>query len=253
MGSRNWVRGAGLLVMLPLLVLAAQAGVVLRWDFEGSDPFHGLAIEGEAPEVVADPVRPGNKVMRARLDPGSERAERSEVRWDGLLPGQERWIGVKVLVPEASEQPFICLFQIGPIRYRDLADAANGGYIQYQQRASGRRKGDWVLRGFFERFGGDSIDSEVGKIDFGKWESWIARVRPVAGETGLIEVWKGRKKVLEIKGKTVKESDFDLLPIKWGIYVGAGNRLQGSAFAYYDNIVIADENFDLVQMSKALE
>lgn len=229
-----------------------HAGILHKWDFESHDAFQQLSLEGELPEVVADPVRPKNRVMLATLKPDSKRSERSEVRWDTVKPGQECWVGVKILVPATNpEGP--CLFQLGPIRYRNPTDDANGGWVQYLQQHNKSGSDEWQLRCYFERFGLPAVKSPHGTIAFNQWESWIAHFKASADETGFIEIWKGKDKVLDLRGKTAKESDYFLLPIKWGIYVGVGSKVTQTSKAYFDNIVIADKRFDLARMRKALE
>jgi len=88
-----------------LLLLPASRGtaaVLLRWDFEGDKPFHDVKIEGEPPVCVPDPLNPANQVMRSVLRTDSTRSERSEVRWDSIHLGEERWVGFKILVMEPS-------------------------------------------------------------------------------------------------------------------------------------------------------
>lgn len=242
------------LILLSFLAVAVSlhAGILHKWDFEGHDPFRQLSIEGENPEVVSDPLRPGNRVMLAVLKPDSTRSERSEVRWDTVKPAQECWVGVKILVPETNAAS-PCLFQLGPIRYRNPSDAANGGWVQYIQQHNPSGGDEWRLRGYFERFGLSAVKSDHGKIGFNEWQSWIAHFKASADQTGFIEIWKGNDKILDLKGKTAKESDFFLLPIKWGIYVGVGSKVPSDTKAYYDNVVIADKRFDLAKMRKALE
>jgi hypothetical protein len=229
-----------------------HAGVLMKWDFQGPQPFHDLKVEGEPPILVDDPVRPGHRVMRAELLPNSQRAERSEVRWDGLKPGDERWVGAEVLIPEANEQEFICLFQIGPIKYADNADKANGGWIQTLQRRNKTGDSEWVFRGFFDRFGVPGAYTYLGPLPFGKWQRWIFHIIARADEKGLIEAWLEDRQVHSQKGKAVKETDFKLLPLKWGVYIGTGNALKQGARAYYRQVVLADETFDLNRMKEEL-
>ena len=209
-------------------------------------------MEGEPPVVVQDPLGSGKKVMRAVLKTDSVRPERSEVRWDTIKPGEERWVGVRLLSPEAHPQPFLCLFQLGPIVYSNKNDKANGGWAQILQKASpGDGQDKWGLRLFFDRFGGVSVNSPEGAIDFGNWQQWIFHVKASA-EDGILEVWKDDEKVYELKGQNAKESRYMLLPVKWGVYIGMGNTLIKNVTAYYSAVVIADENFDHAQMAAEL-
>jgi hypothetical protein len=226
-------------------------GVLMKWDFQGASPLHDLQIEGESPKLVDDPLHPGSTVMLAELLTNSTRGERSEVRWDGLKPGKEYWVGVELLIPEANLQEFVCTFQIGPIKYSE-SDKANGGYIQTVQRLKSDGTTEWVFRGFFDRFGAKGAYQYLGALPFGKWQKWIFHVIPRSDDAGLIEAWLEGQKIYSQKGKAVKDEKFILLPVKWGVYIGIGNVLKQNTRSFYRQVILADETFDFEKMNHDL-
>lgn len=231
----------------------AQAGVLQRWDFRGDNPLHGLKIEGVQPTIVDDPFGSGKKVMRADLRTDSARPERSEVRWDTLKPGEEYWIGVKMLAPEATPQPFLSLFQIGPIKYPGNDSGAGGGWAQITQKISqSDGVGKWNLGLYFDRFGGNSINMPIETIAYGVWQQWIFHIKTSA-DKGVLEIWKGDRKIYDLRGQNIKADDFEVLPVKWGVYIGVGNKLVQNISSYYSAVLIADKNFDQFKMKYELE
>ncbi len=240
-----------LLGFIGILSSFLEAGILMKWDFQGTTPLHDVVVEGEPPQFVEDPLSPGRTVMLTELLTTSSRAERSEVRWDGLKPGKEYWVGTEILVPEANQQEFICLFQIGPIKYSD-SDKANGGWIQSVQRLKTDGTTEWVFRGFFDRFGVKGAYQYLGALPFGKWQKWIFHVVPRTDDSGLIEAWLEGKQVFSQKGKAVKEDKFLALPLKWGVYIGVGNTLKQNSRTYYRHVVLADETYDFEKMTKEL-
>jgi hypothetical protein len=246
--SRAFLRQTFLAAACLLLLPASRgaAAVLLRWDFEGGSPFHDLKIEGEPPVCVPDPLNPANQVMRSVLRTDSARSERSEVRWDSIHLGEERWVGLRILVPEPSAQSFLCLFQLGPIKFR--GDERSTGYFQVWQ-SNGTQ---WTLRGFLERFGGKAVRLDCGPIPMGRWETWIAHFKVTDDETGLLEFWRGDTKVFEQRGPNAKRGTY-ALPLKWGIYIGIGNKLKQGATVYFDNIIVADRAATFGEMQRLLE
>lgn len=221
------------------------AAVLLRWDFEGASPLRDLKIEGEPPVFVPDPLQPANQVMRAMLRTDSARAERSEIRWDGFRPGEERWVGFRILVTASNPQSFLCLFQLGPIKFR--GDERSAGYFQVWQNSGDR----WTLRGFLERFGGTAVRLDCGPIPFGRWERWLMHFKVANDDSGILEIWRGDTRVFAQKGPNAKTGSYSL-PLKWGIYIGIGNALKQNATAYFDDIVVADEAMTLGEMRRLI-
>lgn len=235
---------AALIVSIPLLTGAAQAKILEQWNFEGAEPFAGLKIEGEKPTVVADPVDANNHVMQEVLRTSSERPERSEVRWDSIGYGQERWVAVRILAPEACPQGFISLFQIGPIK--NPADKEGKGFLQLQLVSGGQ---NWLTRIFLERINLPRVAEKAGEAALGRWESWVMHFRLADDSKGFVEVWRNGKKVYDGKGPNAKAGD--KLPLKWGPYIGKGNKLVKDCRYLYDDVVLGDEKSSYEEVTKA--
>lgn len=233
--------------------IPVRGAILESWTFEDQDPYHHLIKEGEDPIIVPDPLNPKNHVMKAILNTNSKRSGRSEVRWDKIKPGQERWIGVKILVTEPNPMRQ-SLFQLGPINYLS-SGVAGTGYFQIQR---GDNSAAWVLRGFLERVnlpGGGHlprINLNAGSMQLGVWQKWIIHAKISITSDGILEFWKGTQKVYELKGPNCSITPF-FCPVKWGIYIGEGNRLPQNAVAYFDNIIIADEHSNVAEMTKTLD
>lgn len=240
---RQTLLAAGWLLFIPPSL--GTAAVLLRWDFEGSNPFHDLKIEGEPPGCVPDPSNSANQVMRAVLRTDSARSERSEVRWDSIQRGEERWVGCRILVMEPNVQNFLCLFQLGPIKFR--GDERSAGYFQVWQSNGSQ----WTLRGFLERYAGKAVRLDCGPIPMGQWETWIAHFKVADDDTGVLEFWRGGTKVFAQKGPNAKAGAY-ALPLKWGVYIGIGNKLKQSATVYFDNIIVADQTATFGEMQRLL-
>jgi hypothetical protein len=212
----------------------SPAAILQRWNFEGADPLHDLKIEGEKPRIIADPADSSNHVMEAALLTTSERQERSEVRWDSIAFGSERWVSVRIRVHDQNPK-MRCLFQVGPIK--TPGDTAGRGWIQLQVPAQST---DWLGRIFLERVEQPPVRSPLGPVVFDRWETWVMHFRVADDANGFIEIWRGDKKVYEGKGPNARPRD--LTPLKWGVYIGSGNRLQQDSWVLYDDIVLGDEH-----------
>jgi hypothetical protein len=222
----------------------AEAKILKQWTFEGGQPFQGLAIEGEPPKVVADPKDPAKKVMLSVLKPGAERPERSEVKLNNVQVGEDRWVGVRILRPNAEQCGFTCFFQLGPI----VGAKGHGGGGLYQLAAYGKN-GDntWKIRGFMERAGGKGFGIPVGKVVYNEWEDWVFHLKVRADATGLIEVWKNGQPVAHEAGQNAFEGD--KVAIKWGVYVGKGNVPSAEITAYFDDITIGDASSSMQEVA----
>lgn len=230
--------------LIPLLALlwstsilcAAEGAVLQRWDFEGDQPFHDLKIEGEPPVIIADPQNPANRVMHAVLRPHAERPERSEVRFDRILEGQERWVGCRIYRPDAEQFRRVCLFQLGPI---SGAPGRNGrGLYQILAWKRGEQL-TWSFRSYLSRVGEQDQDDQAGPLTVGTWEDWVLHLKLRADADGLITVWRNGQKIIERSGPNAFPQD--RIAVKWGAYIGKGNLPEQETHAYFDDIVIGDQ------------
>ena len=235
---------AALIAVVCSVGTRADARILHQWKFEGDQPFKGLGIEGEPPRVVADPKNSGNKVMLSVLKPGAKRAERSEVKLHHVRVGEDRWVGVRILRPNARQNGFTCFFQIGPI---SGAKGRGGGGL-YQLAAYGG-EGDytWKIRGFMERAGGKGFAIPVGRVVYNEWEDWVFHLKVRADDSGLIEVWKNGRPVVRQTGRNAFEGD--KVAIKWGVYVGKGNTPAGEITACFDDVTIGDASSSLQEVA----
>lgn len=224
----------------------SEASVIKKWSFEDSNPFHDLKVEGEKPSVVIDPLVPNNHVMKAVLLKTSSRPERSELRFDGIGFQQERWIGVRIMVPEKSIQPFLSLFQLGPIYG---IDKLNGGGW-YQLLAKPGSLLTWNIRGFMERIHESPVREKAGPIELGKWTNWVMHFKLNDDSNGFVEMWKNGVKVYEKHGRNAIKGD--RIPVKWGIYIGIGNKLLQDITVYFDDIVYCNESSNLEEITASM-
>ncbi len=245
----GWLLGAVAVFFFTI----AQGAILESWTFEDQDPFHHLIKEGEEPMIVPDPLNSKNQVMKTILNTNSKRSGRSEVRWDKIKPGQERWIGVKILVTGKNSMRQ-SLFQLGPINYMS-SGVPGTGYFQIQR---GDNSVAWMLRGYLERVnlpaGGHlpRINLNAGPLQLGIWQKWVIHTKISTGSDGILEFWRGTQKVYELKGRNCSVSPY-FCPVKWGIYIGEDNHLTENATAYFDNIILADEHSSLTEILKALD
>lgn len=237
--SSNRLSAPRAVLVLHLLMLIggeAQAQSV-RWNFEGSKPLHDVSVEGGPPRIVPDPANPGGKAMLAVLRPGQKRPERSEVRSRlGMRAGDERWVSVRILRPPEPRAGYACYFQLGP------ASGKQGVGSIFQLAEYG---GQWKLRGFLNGIGGTDIALPLGAVGYGTWETWRFHVKWRADATGLIEVWRDGRLVARHAGINMRHGD--TAPVKWGVYVGKGNKPGREMRAMFDDIVVSDTAFTFQQ------
>ena len=214
---------------------AAEDAVLQRWDFEGDAPFHDLRIEGEPPVVIPDPLQPGNRVMHAVLRPHAERRERSEVRFDRIREGEERWVGCRIYRPDAEQYRRVCMFQLGPIS----GAPGHAGRGLYQILGRKREQSlQWTFRGYLSRVQEDDFEHPAGPMQVGAWDSWVMHIRLRSDEEGLITLWRNGRKIVESRGRNAYPGD--RIAVKWGAYIGAGNITEQETNVYFDDVVIGD-------------
>lgn len=215
---------------------AAESPILHRWDFEGSDPFHTLKIEGEPPVVISDPRNPANRVMHAVLKPKAERPERSEVRFDRIEEGQERWVGCRIFRPDPEQFHRVCIFQLGPIS----GAPGRGGRGLYQILA---RKVDdqlvWTLRGYTSRVNDRDFEDQAGPLVIGTWDDWVMHIKLRHDDQGRIVLWRNGRQIVDRSGQNAWPGD--RLAVKWGAYIGSGNTTEQETNVYFDDIVIGNE------------
>lgn len=227
------------------LTHAASGAILKQWDFEGADPFRDLKLEGETPTVVVDPVAPNNHAMVSVLRPASERSERSEVRWDRVGYGVERWCAVRILVPEANPQRFMSIFQLGPIRNPKKDDGR--GWFQLQMLGPEQA---WLCRLFLERVSVKGVRTQLSPVALGRWETWVMHFRLANDQSGFFELWQNGKSIYKNTGPNATPGD--AMPIKWGVYIGIGSKLKKEMKVLYDDVVLGDEKSSLAEVSLAL-
>ena len=222
-------------LMLGSITLFSAEGIIQAWDFEGDQPFAKLAIEGEPPQQVADPLVPSNRVMRAELKPTSKRQERSEVRYGKIPVNSERWVGFRTLCQEDPQAPLFSVFQLGPI-----SGGSPKGRGLYQL-ASTLKSGTatWRIRGYLERVDQPGLRLDTGRIELGRWHTWIMHVNLRADAQGLLEVWHNGKLICQRSGPNALAGDS--IPLKWGPYIGIGNTVTAPIVLFYDDVILGDE------------
>jgi hypothetical protein len=210
---------------------AAHSNAPLRtWTFDdGKNALRGLIIQGDKPQIVDDPDQPGNKVMRAVLRPDAARPERSEVMPGVIKAGEERWISARIQRPQRDADGYLSTFQLGPISDRQRVMQGAFQLATYSQN-------HWTARVHPGRVA--NATHKIGPVEFGKWETWVFHVRFVDGPKGVIEVWRNGDPVFRQAGMTVL--DGDIMRIKWGVYVGKGNRAKQEIATLFDDITIGE-------------
>jgi hypothetical protein len=227
-------------LLLISMVSSAYGKIIEQWDFEDKSPLHHLTIQGDKPQIVADPQDANNKVMKATLRPNAKRPERSEVMPGFIINGQERWIGARILRINSVHHGFTCFFQLGPVD----GDPTHGGGGLYQLNCYDTKT--WKFRSFLERVGQTGTHTNAGPITYGTWDDWVFHVKLGADKSGLIEVWRNGKLIHKRAGQNIFPKD--RMRIKWGVYVGKGNLVPAEINAYYDDITIGDESSNYQEM-----
>lgn len=227
------MRALAAILIFSLVPLAARARVLGRWDFESAKPIDQLSVEGEPPKILPDAAQAGGKFMLATLRPGQTRPERSEVRSRlKMNAGDERWVSIRIMRPPEPQSGYASYFQLGP------ASGKNGVGSIFQLAEYG---GQWRLRGFLNGIGGTDLAMPVGAVEYGRWETWVFHVKWRADGAGLIELWRDGRLAARHSGINMRAGD--TAPVKWGVYVGKGNKPSREMRAMFDDVVVSDTPF----------
>ena len=225
------------LLILPTLLFGADGSIIQRWNFEGNSPFKNLRIEGEPPVVIPDPLNPKNRVMHAVLRPDAKLNGRSEVRFDRIEVGEERWVGCRIFRPSREQYRRVCLFQIGPI----VGAPGRGGRGLYQIiSVDSAGVLEWTFRGYMSRVTGTDFSYEAGPVTLGVWDEWVMHVKVRSDAEGRITVWRNGEQIADHPGQNAFKGD--RVAVKWGPYIGSNSVTNEEIHVYYDDVVIGDEN-----------
>lgn len=259
-----------------------NTSILFSWDFENTDPLQHLIIEDDAPtknsiSIVPDPLNPSNKVMKAVLLKGLVRSEASlsalnrqtilyfyadaakgftdkaNTKADVNSLGNEVWMSLRILKPQEQNTNGIkpSIMQLGPVSNATLnPPIASSGFCQLRVRNGTTPAGDdWNWRVFGSTAYTPSTltsDQNFVKPNYGRWEKFIIHCKYSSGADGVIEVWKDGVRYINLPGANAMA--FNRFRIKWGVYIGEGNKIDSDQTCYFDDVKIAGANssFDAI-------
>jgi len=268
----------------PVVVQPSQPVFLYQWNFEGTDALHDLFTEDASAQkngvaIVADPLNPANKVCKTSLLKGNDRTElsvytpdlkkimyfyadaakgftdKASTISDVTSLGNEVWMSMKIFKPQEQNTNGIkpCIAQLGPVSNASLnPPVSSSGFCQLRMRNGTTPGGDsWNWR----VFGGTAytsasldVDNNFIKPNYAKWEQFVFHCIYSTGSDGLIEVWKDGVKYINTRGANAIPSN--RFRIKWGLYLGIGNRAGEDLTCYYDDIKIGDKRSSYEAISK---
>jgi len=260
-------------IVTPELV---DTNVLYKWDFEGTDSLHHLSIEDASAlknsvSMEIDPLNPANKVLKTVLLKGNDRTElslytsnlsrivyyyadaakgftdKANTIKDGTSLGNELWMSIKILKPQEQNTNGLkpSIFQLGPVSNGTLKPpVSSSGFCQVRVRNGTTPTGDsWNWR----VFGSYVYTPDVLNRDFNfvtkpydVWEKFVVHCRYSTGPDGILEVWKDGVKYISTVGPNA--IPFNRFRIKWGIYIGMGNKAGQDLTCYFDDVIIYSGN-----------
>lgn len=207
--------------------------------FEGTDPFDGWQNNQHCCDYSLTQSSKSSEGMSAlRLEVrSSDQQVSSSIRSELVQPsekaGTERWYGFKMYLEnwvddEAREH----VFQWHP-------DDAGGSAVGSLFTSGGRYE---FVTTHFAGTNGNGY-SDLGPIVSNQWVSWVLHIKWAADRTGIIQIWKDGKQVLDVTN-TVTSPDIGsyfklgINKFGWGIQPSSTSQ----RILYYDEVRIGDES-----------
>ncbi len=258
-------------LLFPTAAVAGGDGTLLhvvdfeaRGDFEPGGVYsqvdenvdtceHDETCETNSLDIIEgpEPVRAGLRAVKVTFAEGDEQntsGRRAEMKLTDFFTHEydvHFWYGFSVFIPEEwelAEQDHSNVFQI------------HGGEGPGSSPVIGVRVGDdgnWLIT--TERNGtpDEQITDELGTtpVQKGVWTDWVMHAVWSAQDDGVLEIWKGGEKVVDLQGWRTLHPDTEadqptpLLYVKFGYYGEDRDRV-----LYYDEVRIAKGDGDLTAL-----
>lgn len=220
-----------------------------QWNFEGSTPFQNLSELNAHVTIVADPLDPQNRVMKCTIPADEDRAEVSagapnlyfNANSNSTTSGKEFWIGFRVLKYSQAQNSFVSLFQIGtvdnPTAYPGKSSSGLYQLTNYDNT------NQWTWRYYNSVFTDQpGIRETIAPLVDGQWERFVLHCVFSSGSDGLMEIWKNGVKVYTKPGPNAIAGS--RTRVKWGTYIGVGNKAVGPITCFYDDVKIGGSTAD---------
>lgn len=224
----------------------AREHLLYSWDFEGDDdPMHDLGVVSGSFEITDDPLGDANKVLKCVLPRGEYRTE-LVIGTPGIhyfycdsgdaSTGDEIWAGFRVLKLRqtvSGSNNNVSTFQIGPVQnIVTYPGTTSAGHYQFQMNLKQNR---WRIREYDSVYNpGNSTAEDLADIAYGHWESIVIHCIFRSSSDALFEIWKNGEKIFTRQRKN--GIPHDRTRIQFGLYIGAGNTLDGDLICYFDDI-----------------
>lgn len=232
------------------VVQGEAVGPALRgeWNFEGATPFQNLGELTPYVTVDTDPADPFNRVMKSTIPTGADRAEVSAgtsimyitANSNSAATDKECWIGFRIRKVAQTQTSFVSLFQIGPVDNQTLypGQGSKGLYQLSNYDAS-----QWTLRTFASMYTPQpDLKETITPLNVGQWERFVLHCVFSSGSDGLMEIWKNDVKVYTRAGANAVAGS--RTRVKWGAYIGVGNKAIEPITCYYDDIKFGGSTAD---------
>lgn len=222
--------------------------LLYAWDFEsGANPTHDLGTVSGTFEIVDDPLGDANKVLKCLLPQGEYRTEfvvgTPDIHYFYCDSGDERtgdeiWAGFRVLKLRQSvtgSNNNVSTFQVGPVQnIITYPGTTSSGHYQLQMNL---KTDQWRIREYESVYNPDhSTARDLTAIDYAHWESFVIHCIFRSSSDALFEIWKNGEKIFSQQRKN--GIPHDRTRIQFGLYIGAGNSLDGDLTCYFDDIRI---------------
>lgn len=214
-----------------------REGLILESDFEGSNPFRGWDNDQHCCDYSLtqshDKFSEGNSSLRVDLrstDREISGSIRSELVQDADPVGTERWYGFNIFLENWSDDNASeSVFQWHPNNLTGTGTASlwtSGGRYVYQTNAGGP----------------NSEYTDLGPIISNRWVPWVIHVKWESDNTGVMQVWKDGKLVIDKTGIQTAPPEgtyFKLGMNKWG-WLDQSSAITQRVF-YFDEVRIGDK------------
>ena len=232
----------------PVINPTTAKKLLYEWNFSQSNPLHDLSELNSNVSIVVDPLDSTNKVLKFILPNGEYRTEAGVgypyyfyADTNDSVHGDEFWVGMRILKfkePFSGSNTTASIFQIGPVQNTvTYPGVTSSGHYQLMLSTTTDK---WRWREFTSVFDPNTNNSEIGSVNYGKWDRFVFHCRVRSNNTGLIEVWQNDVKIYAVTRQNAIQ--YDRTRIKWGIYIGAGNTVHETLKCYFDDVKIGNRN-----------
>lgn len=214
----------------------------------GLSDFYLEAVNDNSFQLAKNIKRAGKAAGRFEIDKNEPQiwtGNRAEMSQNQKSTRKEGWYGFSQYFPKSYESDRTAEVLV---QWHDIPD--KGEHVDRSPSNAILASNDrfsWVVRWDADKIMNNSkadglVDIDLGPIPKGKWIDWVVHIKFAYDNSGILEVWKDGKKVIDRKNKPNAYNDEHYPYFKFGIYRWEWGTGTSHRVIFYDEVRVGNEN-----------